>query len=99
MTVSAAHERNSNTEIHVADSGRFVCSPTNRSDHLLVKVAMATRRERIDAFLHEGEPPTNQPLEILCEDHVGSTSFHSCVDGRTAFGKRIEAAVIGWRVR
>jgi hypothetical protein len=33
---------------------------------------MAARQERIDAFIHEGSPPTDQPLEILCEDHVGT---------------------------
>jgi hypothetical protein len=31
---------------------------------------MDTRQERIDAFNHEGSPPTDQPLEIVCEDHV-----------------------------
>ena len=33
---------------------------------------MAARQERIDAFIHEGSPPADQPLEILCEDHVGT---------------------------
>jgi hypothetical protein len=33
---------------------------------------MATRQERIDAFVHQGTPPTDRPLEILCEDHVGT---------------------------
>jgi hypothetical protein len=33
---------------------------------------MATRQERIDTFDHEGSPPTDEPLEILCEDHVGT---------------------------
>jgi hypothetical protein len=33
---------------------------------------MATRQERIDVFVHEGTPPTDRPLEILCEDHVGT---------------------------
>ena len=31
-----------------------------------------TRQERIDDFIHEGSPPTDQPLQILCEDHVGT---------------------------
>ena len=71
---------------------------------MLITVAMATRQERIDTFVHEGAPSADQPLEILCEDRVGTTSFHSCVDGTTACGKRdygqaIEATVIGWRVR
>jgi len=33
---------------------------------------MATRRQRLDAFVHEGDPPADQPLELLCEDHVGT---------------------------
>jgi hypothetical protein len=33
---------------------------------------MVTRQERIDAFTHQGAPPANQPLEVLCEDHVGT---------------------------
>jgi hypothetical protein len=66
---------------------------------------MATRQERIDAFTHQGVPPADQPLELLCEDHVGtyvipflcrwsSGAWHS-VDTSSA----IEATVIGWRVR
>jgi hypothetical protein len=66
---------------------------------------MATRQERIAAFSHEGEPPTDQPLELLCEDHVGtyvipflcrwnSGSWQS-VDSKSP----IEATVVGWRVR
>jgi hypothetical protein len=35
---------------------------------------MATRQERLDDFDHEGSPPKDQPLEILCEDHVGSAA-------------------------
>jgi hypothetical protein len=31
---------------------------------------MATRQQRINAFIHEGDPPADQPLELLCEDHV-----------------------------
>jgi hypothetical protein len=57
-----------------ADKGRawYYAAVLSAPDHLLVKVAMATRQERIDAFTHEGVPPTHQPLEILCEDHVGT---------------------------
>jgi hypothetical protein len=33
---------------------------------------MATRQERIDAFIHHGVPPAGQPLELPCEDHVGT---------------------------
>ena len=41
-----------------------------RSQH--VGLCHLARQERIDAFIHEGSPPAGQPLEILCEDHVGT---------------------------
>jgi hypothetical protein len=66
---------------------------------------VAIRQERIDAFTHQGVPPAEQPLELLCEDHVGTYvipflcqwsggAWHS-VDTSSA----IEARVVGWRVR
>jgi hypothetical protein len=64
---------------------------------------MAARQERIDAFDHEGSPPTDQPLEILCEDHVGTYVIPFLCqwsDGTWQNAKTrrpIEAAVIGWR--
>ena len=66
---------------------------------------MATRQQRIDAFIHEGKPPADQPLEILCEDHVGTYVVPflcrwSGGDWRNAItGARIEAMIIGWRER
>ena len=65
---------------------------------------MATRQERIDEFNHEGWPPTDEPLEILCEDHVGTyviPFLYQWSDGAWQNAKtrrRIEAAVLGWRV-
>jgi hypothetical protein len=64
---------------------------------------MASRQERIDAFIHEGSPPADQPLEILCEDHAGTYVIPflcqwtegTWQDAKTR--RRIEAAVIGWR--
>jgi hypothetical protein len=64
---------------------------------------MATWQARIDEFDHEGSPPQDQPLEILCEDHVGTYVIpFPCQwsDGawQNAETRRpIEAAVIGWR--
>lgn len=66
---------------------------------------MATRQERLDAFTHDGDPPADQPLELLCEDHVGTYvvpfpcrwiggHWHS-----VETGERITATVIGWRAR
>jgi hypothetical protein len=64
---------------------------------------MVTRQERVEAFDHEGTPPADQPLQILCEDHAGTYvvpflcrwqdgTWRSVVSDR-----RIEATVIGWR--
>jgi hypothetical protein len=33
---------------------------------------LVTWQERIDDFIHEGSPPTDQLFQILCEDHVGT---------------------------
>jgi hypothetical protein len=65
---------------------------------------VATRQQRLDAFIHEGMPPADLALEVLCEDHVGTyvipflcrwqdgawRSVHADIG--------IEATVIGWRV-
>jgi len=67
--------------------------------------AMATRQQRIDAFIHAGDPPADQPLELLCEDHVGTYVIPFPCQWRCGAwqgvdtGSRIEATVIGWRVR
>jgi hypothetical protein len=66
---------------------------------------MATRQQRLDAFAHDGEPPPDEPFELLCEDHVGTyvlpflcrfadAGWHS-----VETGQRIEATVLGWRPR
>jgi hypothetical protein len=65
---------------------------------------MATRQERIDAFSHDGTPPTDQPLELLCEDHVGTYVIaFACRWSKGSWrsfdtDKCIEATVVGWRV-
>ena len=70
---------------------------------LVIKTAMATRQQRISAFIHEGDPPANQPLELLCEDHVGTyvipflCRLRSGAWQNVDTGCRIEATVIGWR--
>jgi hypothetical protein len=66
---------------------------------------MATRQQRLDAFVHEGEPPTDRPVELLCEDHVGTYVLpFPCqwISGdwkNVETGERIDAMVIGWRAR
>jgi hypothetical protein len=65
---------------------------------------MATRQERIDCFIHEGCPPTDQALQILCEDHVGTYVVPFLCQWRdrtwrsVITDRRIEAAVLGWRM-
>jgi hypothetical protein len=65
---------------------------------------MATRQARIDAFCHDESPPTSQPLELLCEDHVGTyvipflCRWHNGTWQSFETDKRIEATVLGWRV-
>jgi hypothetical protein len=64
---------------------------------------MATRQQRLDAFAHDGDPPVDQPLELLCEDHVGTYVVPFLCRWTTIAwlnvetGERIEATVIGWR--
>jgi hypothetical protein len=65
---------------------------------------MATRQQRIDAFCHDGVPPTDRPLELLCEDHVGTyvipflCRWHNGIWQSLATDECIEATVLGWRV-
>lgn len=89
----ASHQRAGNAgELRNRDTNRTV-------------TRMATRQQRIDAFTHEGVPPADQPLEVLCEDHVGTylVPFSCRWTGddwtNVETGARIEARVIGWRVR
>jgi hypothetical protein len=66
---------------------------------------MATRQERIGAFTHDGAPPADQPLELLCEDHVGTyvvpflCRWKSGVWQSVATSTPIEVTVLGWRAR
>ena len=66
---------------------------------------MATRQERLDAFTHGGDPPLDQPLELLCEDHVGTYVVPFLCRWTSTYwqsietGERIQATVIGWRPR
>src|SRR5262245_61357278 len=66
---------------------------------------MATRQQRLDAFVHEGDPPADRPVELLCEDHIGTyvvpflCQWSSGVWKNVETSERIDAIVIGWRVR
>jgi hypothetical protein len=67
-------------------------------------IPVATRQQRLDAFMHEGSPPTDLALEVLCEDHIGTYVIpFPCrwCDGawKSVYGNiNIEATVIGWRL-
>ena len=66
---------------------------------------MATRQQRLDDFGGVGEPPAGVPIELLCEDHVGTYVIpFPChwTEGAwrgLASGEPIEATVVGWRTR
>lgn len=79
----------------------FITTGTDRDN----RHRMATRQERIDAFTHQGVPPADQPLELLCEDHVGTyvipflCRWSSGAWHNADTSSPIEATVVGWRVR
>jgi hypothetical protein len=55
------------------------------------------------SFVHDMEPPVDRPLQVLCEDQIGTylVPFPCRWNGvdwkNTGTGDRIEAMVIGWR--
>ena len=65
---------------------------------------MATRERRLAEFDGEGEPPPDQPVQVLCEDHSGTYQLpFACrfVDGEwrnNRTGGVVEATVVGWRL-
>ena len=64
---------------------------------------MATREKRLAQFDGNGEPPPDQPVEVLCEDHSGTYQLpFACrwIDGQwrnEKTGSAVEATVVGWR--
>jgi hypothetical protein len=67
--------------------------------------SMATRQQRLEAFITEGGPTADRPFELLCEDHIGTYVLpYDCHWTQGAWrnietGGPIEAEVIGWRAR
>jgi hypothetical protein len=64
---------------------------------------MATRAQRLAEFDGCGEPPANEPVQVLCEDKSGTYQlpftcrwengeWRNCESG-----SRVEAVVVGWR--
>ncbi len=66
---------------------------------------MATRERRLAEFNGNGEPPPDQPVQVLCEDHSGTYQLpFACrfVDGEwrnDESGGALEATVVGWRLQ
>src|SRR3954463_2070661 len=65
---------------------------------------MATREKRLAQFDGSGEPPPDQPVEVLCEDHSGTYQLpFRCrwIDGQwrnEKTGGAVEATAVGWRL-
>ncbi|HVV43029.1 MAG TPA: hypothetical protein VHC94_18415 [Nitrobacter sp.] len=65
---------------------------------------MATRERRLAEFDGHGEPPPDQRIEVLCEDHSGTYKLpFEClwVNGawrNSESGQLVEATVVGWRL-
>jgi len=65
---------------------------------------MATRERRLAEFNGNGQPPANEPVQVLCEDHSGTYQLpFACrwVDGEWRnheSGGTVEATVVGWRM-
>ena len=66
---------------------------------------MATREQRLAQFDGRGEPPPDQPVQVLCEDRSGTYQLpFACrfIDGvwlNHESGGRVEATVVGWRLQ
>jgi hypothetical protein len=66
---------------------------------------MATREQRLAQFDGQGEPPPDQPVQVLCEDRSGTYQLpFACrfTDGawlNHESGSKLEATVVGWRLQ
>jgi hypothetical protein len=78
--------------------------PVRARSGLKEKHDMATRERRLAEFNGNGEPPPDQPVQVLCEDHSGTYQLpFTCrwVDGEwrnSESGSTVEATVVGWRL-
>ena len=65
---------------------------------------MATRERRLAEFNGNGEPPPDQPVQVLCEDHSGTYQLpirlplHRWRMAQQRSGGTVEATVVGWRL-
>lgn len=64
---------------------------------------MATRAQRLAEFNGSGDPPSEEPVQVLCEDKSGTYqlpfacrwengAWRNCESGNV-----VEATVVGWR--
>jgi hypothetical protein len=64
---------------------------------------MATRDQRLGQFVTDREAPTGIPVQVLCEDHIGTYILpFPCrrADGiwtNERTGEAITCPVVGWR--
>ena len=64
---------------------------------------MVTRRSRLDEFVTEHHPTADLPVQLLCEDHVGTyvipfpCQYTAGEWVNTATGEGIQGAVVGRR--
>ena len=65
---------------------------------------MATRDYRLSEFTSDQSPPADTPVQVLCEDHVGTylLPFY-CIWREGGWhnpktGEQIQVPVIGWRM-
>jgi len=65
----------------------------------------ATRERRLAEFDGHGNPPSDQPVQLLCEDHSGTYQLpFPClwVNGEWRnhiSGDTVRATVVGWRLQ
>ena len=64
---------------------------------------MATRQFRLSEFNSDHNPPPDEPVQVLCEDHVGTyllpfpCVWHDDCWHNPKSGERITAQIVGWR--
>ena len=77
--------------------------PQDRLGSPKSQAAKANRQQRLDEFGEGGEPPAGEPVELLCEDHVGTYTLpYLChwSDGtwrNASTEEPVKTGVVGWR--
>ena len=90
--------------IHALWSGETAPGAKYGPAAVMERSRMATRERRLAEFNGQGDPPPDQPVQVLCEDHSGTYQLpFACrfVDGEwrnNESGGAVEATVVGWRL-